>query len=482
MQPGNVALILHAHHPYVRAAGRSYAGEESLHALIASSLIPTLGALHDLHEQGATPRVGLAWSPMLLEQLADPVVQKHFSFWLDDWLARLDQTGALLSHEHESARAYLIRYYREWGQGIRHSFDQRFGRNLVGALRVLCEAGVVEPIFSTATDVPCGQISRVGTLRAQIELGALAVTRWCGGQPQGFWPPAQDYSPNTAALLVDAGATYVVGNLDGIDGTEARATGIDARATGGWLLENRLAALRYDQGLAPYLDDPALAYSGDPLYRSPATGADGLAWFRNGLAAPNEPYDPFDALLRAHEHAEHFADVLAARTNSAALELVVLDTALLGADWFEGPTWLQALVRMLAARSDLALTLPADWLRANRPKRMVDQAANRRHPTGEQRSSLRRTLHSAENRLAALARRLPDAESERERVLQQAARELLLAQAGTTPHEITKHLARCDQLCAIAEHPTLSDTDLTTLETWEEEDNPFAYLNYRMFA
>ena len=473
MNHGNVALILHAHHPYVRAAGRSYTGEQSLHELTATSLIPTLATLRDVQEQGMQPKVALAWSPLLLEQLADPVVQKHFGFWLDDWRTRLDQIAARCESQGHDERAYLARFYREWAESVAHSFDVRFNRNLITPLRQLCEEGVIEPLSSTASFAPLNQFARAETLRAQVELGALAVARWFGRQPHGFWPPALDYRVDASELLVAAGAQYVV--------LEPPADNRHPPAPG-WLLPHRLALLTRDAGIAPYIDDPALAYSGDPLYRTDQRDADGIAWSRNGLIEDGEPYDPFDAFQRAREHAEHFADVLAARAASGQLLAVTLDTGLLGMRWFEGPTWLGGLISTIATHANLALVLPGSHLRASRPQPMIPQRTTARHTPGEARFSLVRALHGAETRLATLARHHAEADGERERTLQQAARELVLAHSGDTPQRTTHHLSRCSQLCDIAERPAFTDTDLTTLETLEEEDNPFAYLNYRMWG
>ena len=83
-----------------------------------------------MREQGLQARVGLAWSPLLLEQLADPVVQKHFGFWMDDQFARLGATAMVDAAIGKAERVYLAQFYHEWATGIREAFDQRFGRNL----------------------------------------------------------------------------------------------------------------------------------------------------------------------------------------------------------------------------------------------------------------------------------------------------------------------------------------------------------------
>ena len=466
MHTGSVALILQAHRPYLRAAGRSYQGEEPLHELIATTVIPTLNTLHDLHEQRSPLRVGLAYSPILLDQLGDPVVLKHFVFWLDDWLAQLT-TYAQYNHASE-ADAYQARFALEWANGIRHSFDQRFGRNLLGTLRFLCEEGLIEPLASSATFAPLNRLHQPTSLRAQIELGTLAVMRAFGKRPVGFWPPKLAYHNDATNVLRDCGMAYVV------------------TAQPDQFSEAALISLPAATQFAPYLSVEGLSYSGDPFYLAPRRDFLSVAWQRRGLRGETAPYDPYDAYRKAQEHAEHFAGVLAASARTApqpdGLQIVTLDAAVLGGHWFEGPAWLRSLFTLLAGHQYLRLTTPAEYLRSRRqsPDASKPTASNNGQPI------VALLLHTAEIRFAQLARHLITATGDHERMLCQAARELLLAQASDNDAESAtrtqRHLARCEQLCALAERSALSDADLTLLDTLEEEDNPFAELNFRVFA
>ena len=126
---GYLALILTAHVPYLRAAGREPEGEDTLHETIADAIVPTLNALFDLRESGLRPRVALAYSPVLLEQLADNVVQKHFVVWMERWLASVADNLVRWEREGEAHNSYLARFYLDWGQGILESFIVRYGRN-----------------------------------------------------------------------------------------------------------------------------------------------------------------------------------------------------------------------------------------------------------------------------------------------------------------------------------------------------------------
>jgi hypothetical protein len=148
---GSLALVLVGHMPYLRAAGRRPDGEDPLHEMIAFSIVPVMNVLHDLRESGMRPAVSLAYSPILLEQLADIVVQKHFVVWMERWLARCEAALRRWQRQRQGHHAYLARFYLDWGQGILRSFTERYGRNLVAALRELCADGTVEPLGGAAT-------------------------------------------------------------------------------------------------------------------------------------------------------------------------------------------------------------------------------------------------------------------------------------------------------------------------------------------
>jgi 1,4-alpha-glucan branching enzyme len=123
------------------------------------------------------------------------------------------------------------------------------------------------------------------------------------------------------------------------------------------------------------------------------------------------------------------------------------------------------------------------------------QAGNHHAWDGRAAQPLWQALGESEERLVQLIRRYPHAHGERERALAQAVRELLLAQASDWPLLLNqgaaggeawgrpaRHLHHCEQLCALAEQVVLDDEGRAFLEQLEEQDNPFPYLNYRVFA
>ncbi|MBK9713469.1 MAG: DUF1957 domain-containing protein [Kouleothrix sp.] len=499
---GYLALILTGHVPYVRSAGREPDGEDLLHETISEALVPTLNALFDLREAGIRPAVALAYSPVLIEQLADSVVQKHFVVWMERRLARLSDEAARWDREGEPHRSYLARFYLDWGRGILDSFVERYSRNLVAAMRDLCADGTAEPLGSAATHAYLPLLGRAESLHAQIDVGALAITRQLGLRPRGLWLPECGYTPSLEALLRPSGMHYLI-----VDPSSLPSNTIP-HLRPRWIAARRLAVLVRDAPASQQIMAPDLGYVGEPLYRSPRRDArSGLALWRIG-GAGTSLYDPYDAFRRAQEHAAHFSSFIAAELESFSarhdrpgIAVVPLDVEVLGRGWFEGPAWLRALLEAFAERTTVALTTPSTYLRSLRPRHGAiprdgswGEGGDHRAWSGRAAEPLWQALGEVEERLALLIRRQPNAHDERERVLAQAVRELLLAQASDWPLLLSQgagdealrrpveHMRRCDQLCTLADAPELTEADLAFLDRVEELDNPFPNLNYRVFS
>jgi 1,4-alpha-glucan branching enzyme len=504
MSNGYITLILTGHVPYLRTPAREPEGEDRLHETIADTIVPTLNALYDLRDLGARPAVALAYSPVLLEQLADSIVQKHFVVWMERRLARLAELADRWERAGEAHRSYLARFYQEWWGGTLDSFIKRYSRNLAAALRDLCADGTAEPLSSAATHAYLPLLHRAESQRAQIDVGALAVTRQLGVRPHGLWLPECGYTPALEALVRPSGTRYLV-----VDPSSVASPSIP-HLRPRWIAARRLAVLVRDPEAARQIMAPDLGYVGDSIYRSPERDAEsGLALWRMGeRGQAGGLYDPYDAFRRAQEHAVHFCrsvtaelEAFRARHDRPGIAVVPLDLEVLGRGWFEGPAWLRALLETLIERPSVTLTTPSAYLNTVRPRfgatlRDGSWAPEPHHHAwngfGAQR--LWRAIGEVEERVALLVRRHPNAQGDQERALAQAVRELLLAQSSDWPLLLSQgagdealrrpvaHLRRCERLCALADAPGWTEDDSAFLDAVEEDDNVFPNLNYRVFS
>src|SRR5579863_8619923 len=130
---GYLALILHAHLPYVRhLEHKDFLEENWLFEAITETYIPLFLVFDDLLRDGIDFRLTISLTPPLASMLLDPPLQERY-------LKRLERTIELAEKEvvrtasdpefHAVALLYRQRFLR-----VHDAFVNRYRRNLVGAL------------------------------------------------------------------------------------------------------------------------------------------------------------------------------------------------------------------------------------------------------------------------------------------------------------------------------------------------------------
>ena len=492
MASGNVAFVLNAHFPYVRRAGRWPHGEELLHRVIAESYVPLLNMFADLRAAtGKAPAITLAVSPVLLEQLADPVIAKHWTLWLGEWRERVRADLGRFEAASDGHGEYLARFWIDWSEAIERAFVERWGRNLAAALRGLLQPDV-EVLLTPATYAYLPQLG-AAELRAQLGVAALVVLQRLGVRPGGMWLPAGGYqgdSPALAGVASELGLRYAVGEAGPKHAAVARSAVLPVVFPDGALMQHVVAA--------------GVGYPGDGLYREfhrehPESG---ITYWRvtGGDVAldAKQPYDPYLAFARVEEHAEHFVRALQRHAANAPATVVAFDAELFGHWWFEGVRWLGSVLRRISEHSSLQLVTLRDAL-AGLPDALEGPSGRPAslHPIFDLPSlePLRERLQMASRRLQAAVNVAPAAEGVTDDLLRQAARELLLARSGDwmsliasgtaddyARRRFDEHIGRLERLLYYVEQAEPSPDAVTYVHEIAELDNPFAAINYRLFA
>src|SRR5207237_772006 len=135
MTLGGFTFVLHSHMPFYRGAGRWPHGEENLHEVMAESYVPLLSALTDLHVAGVPARVTLGITPVLAEQLADPLVIQHFEEYVNQEIENANADIARFDEAKNLHFLYLAHFYLDWYQNVLRTFQERFNRDLIGGFR-----------------------------------------------------------------------------------------------------------------------------------------------------------------------------------------------------------------------------------------------------------------------------------------------------------------------------------------------------------
>jgi 1,4-alpha-glucan branching enzyme len=466
MPRGYQCIVLHAHLPYIRHPEyESFLEEGWLFEAITETYVPLILALERLREAGGRDCLTLSLSPTLLTMLRDPFLQARY-------LAHMDKLLRLAGREVRRTRgdpafAPLARLYQDRLEEAVAVFDSRCGRDLPSAFAGLQADGVVELITTAATH---GYLPLLKTepaaVRAQLLVGAQTFQSLLGVPARGAWLPECGYYPGLEGLLEEAGYSYFFVDSHGILNATPRPY-YDLSAP--VVCPNGVAAFGRDAESSRRVWSREEGYPGDFQYRDfyRDIGFDldldyvapfildgrtrihtGFKYYR--ITGPEEhklPYDPPQAALRVAAHAEDFLargrrGVAAQSERGGPAPLVVspYDAELFGHWWFEGPQWLEAVIRGMAAESDsLAPTTPSAYLARHPSLQSVTPSASSWGEGGYNAVWLNPgndwiypLLHDAARRMNALARQHVDAVpgSLPYRTLQQAARSLLLAQAS----------------------------------------------------
>ena len=421
MKPGAFTFVLHSHLPYARLAGRWPHGEEWIHEAATETYLPLLSALHDLAAEGTRYRLTIGVTPVLAEQLADADVLRHLEAYIEGLRERADADVGRFERAGDEQRRSIATFYRGRFEWLLQQFRDRFGRDLIGALRRLQDDGYVEIAASAATHGYLPLFERDSSIYGQVRTGIRAHERHFGRAPRSFWLPECAYrapyvseggvrKPGLEEFLAAQGiSTFFVETQAILGGEPAGKAAGDAIGPSGDVPKRyavpqppRAAAMERTTFQPYWVSRPGVAaigrnvatglqvwsadhgYPGDFAYREfhKKDGESGLHYWRVTGAGvglgEKQLWDANAAFERVHEHARHFAGLVeeqvrayAASSGRYGIVSAAYDTELFGHWWFEGVTWLQEVLRHLAGSDTVDLTGAAEFVSAHPPREVV---------------------------------------------------------------------------------------------------------------
>jgi len=522
---GALAIVLHAHLPYLRLPeGKEHLEERWLFESMTECYIPLLRALENLCRDGVDFRLTISLSPPLITMLADPLLMRRYTAYLDALLdlGRQELRRTAAQPEFQA----LAAFYLENLVLTKKAFEGDYEKNILNGFKFLHASGKVELITTGATHgylpLMCTQEAR----RAQVGAAVEVFTEFFGFSPQGFWLPECGYVPGVEDLLAEKNLAYFFVDAHCFTYARPRARhGVYAPAA----CRNKVAVFARDPQSSRQVWDRHSGYPGDEHYREfyRDIGYDleldylapylpggrirvdtGFKYYRITGRGPLEekaPYAPEAARRKAAEHAAHFLyhrqQQVTRLKKNMALPLVVApyDAELFGHWWYEGPYWLEVLCRKISEQKVLRLVTPSGYLAAGPELQTLDLSAGSWGEGGYNRVWLNeandwiyRHLHRAESKMSELADLAAEACGPEKRALNQAARELLLAQSsdwafilhtGTAVdyarRRFKNHLANFNLLIDQVEKGQVDEALLLRLE---QAADIFPALDYRLYS
>ena len=464
MKPGYLALVLHAHLPFVRDVEREDALEQHwLFEAITETYVPLLLVLENLIEESINFRLTLSITPTLASMLADPLLQSRY-------LDRLERLIELSEKEVARTRsdprfAPLSGMYHSLFTRVHDSLTRRYRNNLLDAFQRLQRLGHLEIIAGAATHAYLPLLSvNEAAVRAQIRIGVEHYRQTFGQEPKGFWLPECGYFPGLDAFLDEEGIRFTILETHGITRADERPRyGVHAPI----YCPSGVAAFGRDPDSSRQVWSATDGYPGDydyrEFYRDIAYDLDleyirpyihpdgtrvdtGIKYHRiTGKSDHKEPYVPAWAERKAEIHAEHFLGErikqigrLENLMDRNPLIVAPFDAELFGHWWFEGPQWLDHLFRKIAMRGDtIRLVTLSEYLNEHPVNQTATPCMSSWGHKGFSEVWLNASndwiyppLHAAGAMMEEMTASNPATTGYTLRALDQAARELLLAQAS----------------------------------------------------
>lgn len=526
MFSGYLSLILHAHLPFVRHPEYdNFLEEDWLYEAITETYIPLVNVMDGLLNDNVDFRLTMSMTPPLCAMLRDSLLQERYVRYLEKLIEltkkEIDRT------RFDKPFNDLAWFYHNRLQDCRYVFCEKYGRNLINAFRKFQDAGKLEIITCAATHgfLPL-MMDYPEAVRAQIMVAKDDYRECFGRDPRGIWLPECAYVSGIDKFLQEAEIRWFIMDTHGILYADPRPRlGVYAPmfSRGG------PAAFGRDMESSRQVWSAQEGYPGDPDYRdfyrdvgwdleydyirpyiqpNGARKFTGIKYHRiTGRNYHKEPYVPWVARERAAQHASNFMfnrekqiEHLSGALKIKPIIIAPYDAELYGHWWFEGPDFLNFLLRKIAYDQNVFKTItPSEYLMFHNTHQVGVPCASSWGDKGHSEVWLEGSnnwiyphLHVAAGRMTEMARKFHDCYGVTERAVKQAARELLLAQSsdwafimktGTmVPYAVKRTKDHIMRFTKIYEQAMAGNIDEAFLSNCEWRDNIFPNINWRHYA
>jgi len=526
MEPkGYVSLVLHAHLPFVRHPEyEEFLEEDWLYEAITETYLPLIDRFTKAADDGVPFRVAMVVTPSLAGMLSDELLKARYSRELTK-LIELAEREVVRTENDDAANA-VAHHYLDRFLHFRWLYEERLGRNVLAGFKELQDRGVLEILTCAATHgfLPLMQ-ANPQAVRAQIRVGVDEYRRHFGRSPQGIWLPECGYYPGVEQILAEHGIRYFLVDTHGVLFATPRPTyGPYAPL----FTRSGVAAFARDAESSKQVWSSEEGYPGDTTYREfyrdigydldfdyikhyvQPTGLrknTGIKYHRiTGKTPHKEIYDRARAMERVAEHAGNFmfnrqkqVEWLHGQMGRPPIIVAPYDAELYGHWWYEGPEFLDFFVRKSAYdQSTYKLVTPGDYLALHPTQQQADLSMSTWGDRGYADVWLNggndwmyRHLHAAEVRMVELANRFTNPTDLQRRALNQAARELLLAESsdwafiittGTmVDYAIRRFKTHTLRFTKLYEQLTSGWIDEDWMATIEYKDNIFPFVDFAIY-
>jgi len=526
---GYLCLVLHAHLPYVRHPEHEHFLEENwLYEALTETYVPLLDMFSRLLNDRIDFRITFSLSPPLLEMFNDDLLVERYRRHLER-LIELSEREVWRTRRDIRLRPVVKMYLNKFRR-IQHLFEKVYNKKLISAFRQLQDTGKIEIITTAGTHAYLPNLSMFPrAVKTQIKIGVWHYLKNFGRPPAGFWLPECGYVPGYDLFMKENNLMFFFVDTHGIirDGTPP-PHGVYSPVD----CPSGISAFGRDVQTSRQVWSSIWGYPGDAHYRDfyrdagydldnegiqaflrpyGARTYTGLKYFRiTGMTDRKEPYDILRAVEKTDEHAMDFVlkremqvNLLYDRLKIPPIVSAMYDAELFGHWWFEGPEWLESVLRHVHyGQRNFTTVTPSEYLCLHYHDPAVRQYCQPSMSSwgdkgysevwlNETNDFVCRHILKATERMLLLADSFQRAEGMVQRALNQAAREILLAQHSDwafimrnqtvteyAERRFQEHISRFTSLYQAINSGSVPEKWLAELE---EKDKIFRDLDYTFF-
>ncbi len=534
---GYVSFVLHAHLPFVHhPESEDYLEEQWLFEAISETYIPLITTFQKLVDEGVDFRFTMSLTPPLLNMLDNKLLQKRYIKYLKNHIELSKKEIERTKDNHRMNK--LSHYYYDRYSNDLHIFKDIYNCNLINAFKKFNDLGVLEIIGCGATHgyFPILYVNEK-TVRAQIALGVQSYNKYFNKPIKGFWLPECGYVPEADKYLREFGVQYVLVETHGIlyadptplYGTYAPIVSPDGVVAFGRDLESSrqvwssINGYPGDFNYREFYRD--IGYDAPYDYIKPYIASNGvrvstgIKYHRiTGKFEEKDIYDLQWAQDSVNMQAGHFFDCrckqiefLSHNTENPPIIVCPYDAELYGHWWYEGPDWLYTLAKKIYYDDcNFELITPGEYIEKYPNMQLSTPCRSSWGAKGysyvwlnSSNDYIHRHLHVAGDRMCELAYQYSNEPSDslKRRILNQCARELVLAQSSDWLFIITNgtmvdyakkrvkdHIGRFTKLYLwlkndneLIEKDSLADKKMKLLENMEQKDCIFPEMDYKLY-
>lgn len=345
--PGLFTLVLHTHLPWLAHHGRWPVGEEWLYQSWSASYLPLIRVLRTLADEDRHHLLTLGMTPVVTAQLDDPYCLSGMNHWLANWGLRALEATTL----PDPMREFGVRERAEADRAL-EDFSTLWAHGASPLLRELIDDDTIE-LLGGPLSHPFQPLLNPRLREFALREGLADAQQRFAHTPRGIWAPECAYAPGMEIDYAAAGVGHFM-----VDGPSLHGD----TALGRPVATSDVVAFGRDLQVSYRVWSPKSGYPGHAAYRDFHTydHVTGLKPARvTGRNVPSDSKAPYEPERADHAIDMHVADFVghvrqrliseSERIGRPAHVIAAFDTELFGHWWYEGPVWLERVLRALPA-------------------------------------------------------------------------------------------------------------------------------------